>query len=223
VVLLPSCPARPVAKPRRKLSMLFVGTLSYFPNADALRHFAEDLSPALDTLGVDWQLRVVGAPPRHPWGRPAQGDDRWRWAGWVENLGPEYAAADVVVAPIRCGGGTRIKVIEAFAHQVPVVATSFAVEGLPVEHGVHCLVADTPSAFAQACARLGRDPALGRALAAQAVELVRASFTPEALDGFLWEEGASQQVEGGVHLPNVGFGHKALVEAGEVAAVAGPP
>ncbi|MBU1856951.1 MAG: glycosyltransferase [Verrucomicrobia bacterium] len=227
VVLLPSRlarrPARPVAEPRLDLSMLFVGSLRYFPNADALRHFAEDLAPALDALGVAWQLRVVGAPPRLPWGRPARGDNRWTWAGWVEDLGPEYAAADVVVAPIRCGGGTRIKVLEAFAHQVPVVATSMALEGLPVEHGIHCLVADVPSAFAQACARLGQEPALGRALAARAAELVRTGFTPEALDSLLREEGAGQQVEGGVHLPNVGFGHEALVEAGEVAAVAGPP
>jgi O-antigen biosynthesis protein len=114
-------------------------------------------------------------------------------------------------------------VLEAFAHQVPVVATSMALEGLPVKHGIHCLVADTPSAFAQACARLGRYPALGRALAARSIELVRAGFTPETLDNLLREEGAGQQVEGGVHLPNVGFGHEALVKTGEVAAVAGPP
>jgi|GEM_PF-415944 len=228
VVLLPSRlarrPARPVAEPRLDLSMLFVGSLRYFPNVDAMRHFAEDLAPALDALGVAWQLRVVGAPPpRLPWRRPARGDNRWTWAGWVKDLGPEYAAADVVVAPIRCGGGTRIKVLEAFAYQVPVVATSMALEGLPVEHGTHCLVADAPSAFAQACARLEREPALGRALAARAAELVRTGFTPETLDSLLREEGAGQQVEGGIHLPNVGFGHEALVEAGEVATVAGPP
>ena len=185
VVFLPSRSARPVAKPRRGLSMLFVGTMSYFPNADALRYFAKDLAPDLDALGVAWHLRVVGAPPRYPWGRPRRNDDRWTWAGWAEDLGPEYAAADVVVAPIRCGGGTRIKILEAFAHQVPVVATSFALEGLPVVNGVHCLVADTPSAFAQACICLGKEPALGRALAAQAIKLVQSSFTPEALDGFL--------------------------------------
>ena len=68
VVLLPSLPARPTAKPGRSLSILFVGTLSYFPNVDALRHFAEDLAPALDALGLAWRLRVVGAPPRYPLG-----------------------------------------------------------------------------------------------------------------------------------------------------------
>lgn len=224
VVHLPSRLAqRPVAEPRQSLSLLFVGSLRYFPNADALRYFAEDLSPALDALGVAWQLRVVGAPPRLLWERPARCDNRWTWAGWVKNLGPEYAAADVVVTPIRCGGGTRIKVLEAFAHQVPVVATTMALEGLPVEHGAHCLVADAPIAFAQACARLKREPALGRALAARAAELVRAGFTPEALDNLLREEWAGQQVEGGVHLPNVGFGHEALVESGEVATGTVPP
>ncbi len=223
VVPVPFKPVRPVTAPGSSLALLFVGTLGYFPNEDALKHFAEDLAPALDASGVAWRLRVVGARPRFPWRRPARGDDRWTWAGWVEDLGPEYAAADVVVAPIRCGGGTRIKVLEAFAHQVPVVATSVALEGLPVEHGVHCLVADAPSAFAEACARLRREPALGRTLAARALQLVRAGFTLEALDACLREEGAGKQIEGGVHLPNVGFGHEALVEVGEVAAAAGPP
>jgi glycosyltransferase involved in cell wall biosynthesis len=222
VVLLPSRPARPVAEPRRDLSMLFVGSLRYFPNADALRHFAADIAPVLDTLGLAWRLRIVGTPPL-PWKRHARGDNRWIWAGWVDDLGPEYAAADVVVVPIRCGGGTRIKVLEAFAHQVPVVATSVALEGLPVEHGTHCLMADTPSAFAQACARLEREPALGRALAARSVELVRASFSPEALENLLREEGAGQQVEGGIHLPDVGFGHETMMEIGKVATVVGPP
>ena len=221
VVLLPSKPARPAAEPGYILSMLFVGS-RYFPNADALRHFAKDIAPALDALGLAWRLRVVGAP-LHPWERPARGDKRWTWAGRVKDLGPEYAAADVVVAPIRCGGGTRIKVLEAFAHQVPVVATCMALEGLSVEHGVHCLVADTPSAFALACARLGREPAQAMAMAARSAELVRAGFTPEALDILLWEEGTGQQVIGRVHLPDVGFGHEALVKIGEVVAVAGPP
>ncbi|MBN1664449.1 MAG: glycosyltransferase, partial [Deltaproteobacteria bacterium] len=170
VVPLNLRPVRPLAESGRCLSLLFVGSLRYFPNADALRHFAADIAPALDALGLAWRLRVVGTPPL-PWELAARGDNRWTWAGWVEDLGPEYAAADVVVVPIRCGGGTRIKVLEAFAHQVPVVATSIALTGLPVEHGIHCLVADTPSAFAEACARLGREPALGSALAARAAEL----------------------------------------------------
>ena len=223
VVALPVSVCRPAAEPGRTLSLLFVGTLSYFPNADALDYFASQLAPALDARGVDWRLRVVG---KRPWpfrGRPAKADRRWSWAGWVADLGPEYLAADIAIAPIRCGGGTRIKLIEAFAQQVPVVATSLGLEGLEIEDGVHCLVADSPAAFAGACERLQREPALGRALAARAAALVRDRHSLEVLDRRLREEWPGEQVVGCIHAPDVGFGHQALVELREVAPVPGPP
>ena len=188
VVTLPAMPSKLAVTRGRRLSLLFVGSLSYFPNADALRYFSTELAPALDALEVDWRLRVVGASPRAQPFQGRVGDSRWTWAGQVEDLGPVYHAADLVLAPIRCGGGTRIKVLEAFAHEVPVVATAKAVEGLPVQDGVHFLLAETPSGFAQACARIWQDPDLGRTLAVRAVGLIRSRFTPEALAP-LWPAG----------------------------------
>ena len=67
---------------------------------------------------------------------------------------PELAQADVAVVPIRYGSGTRLKILESFAHRVPVVSTTIGAEGLQVEHGVHLLLADDPEAFAAACERL---------------------------------------------------------------------
>ena len=66
----------------------------------------------------------------------------------------------MAVVPIRAGGGTRIKILEAFASGVPVVSTALGAEGLNVEDGVHLLIADTPDAFAAACVRLARDEGL---------------------------------------------------------------
>ena len=190
VTRIPQKNSRQKAGPEAFLSFLFVGTLSYFPNVDALRYFASELAPALDSLGVKWRLRVVGALSQRLRMQLPRGDWRWTWVGWRENLESEYAISNVVIAPIRGGGGTRIKVLEAFAHQVPVVATSLAVEGLSIEHGVHCLVADTPPAFAQACANLKQNPALAEYLVIQAYEFVHSRFTPNILDTLLREERA---------------------------------
>jgi glycosyltransferase involved in cell wall biosynthesis len=91
-------------------------------------------------------------------------------------VAPYYDRADVVVVPLRAGGGTRIKVLEAFAHRVPVVATPMGAEGLEVSPGRHLLVGDGPDALAAACLRLLRDPALGRQLAADAHALVKRRY-----------------------------------------------
>jgi glycosyltransferase involved in cell wall biosynthesis len=71
-----------------------------------------------------------------------------------ESLDPLYARAAVVVAPIRLGHGTRIKVLEAASHGRAMVATTEALKGHPLEHEKHLLVADTTADFASACIRL---------------------------------------------------------------------
>jgi len=76
-----------------------------------------------------------------------------------------------VVVPVRFGSGTRLKVLEAFAHRVPVVSTTLGAEGLGAEDGVHLLVADRAPDIARACARLLGDVALRQALTARAHEL----------------------------------------------------
>jgi len=190
VVHAPTKPICPKAAARKYLSLLFVGTLGYVPNMDALRYFASDLAPALNVQGIDWRLRIVGALSQRLRLRLPKGDWRWTWVGWQEELGSEYSIADIVIAPIRCGGGTRIKILEAFAHQVPVVATSVGVEGLDVKHGVHCLITDTPLAFAQACDALKQNPILGETLVNKANELIRSRYTSHVLDTLFRQERA---------------------------------
>ncbi len=92
--------------------------------------------------------------------------------GPVDDMATELVRADVVAVPLREGAGTRIKVLEALAHRIPVVATSVAVEGLAVEPGRHLLVADDPDAFAAACVTLLRDEPRRRALAEAGARLV---------------------------------------------------
>ena len=75
---------------------------------------------------------------------------------------PELARADLAVVPLRIGSGTRLKILESFAHRIPVVSTTIGADGLDVEDGVHLLLADRPEEFAQRLptthSRTGRSP-----------------------------------------------------------------
>ena len=108
--------------------MLLQGTFDYAPNVDGARWLVEELAPAIRTKLPDLQIRIVGKttgsvdtlaePPLVT------------VVGKVPRMEPELARADLVVVPLRMGSGTRLKILEAFAHRVPVVSTPLGAEGL---------------------------------------------------------------------------------------------
>jgi glycosyltransferase involved in cell wall biosynthesis len=85
---------------------------------------------------------------------------------------PELAKADIVTVPVRYGSGTRVKILEAFAHRIPVVSTTPGAEGLGAEHGRHLLLADTAQSFADACEELLTDVGLRVTLTEAAHQLL---------------------------------------------------
>lgn len=166
--------------------LFFVGTLDYVPNEDAVLWFAQEVLPLLRVqVARRVSLVVVGAraspalcalPALHP---------EISLPGPLEDLAPSYGAAHVAVAPIRAGGGTRIKILEAFAHRRPVVSTTLGAEGLAVADGRHLLLADDAPAFAAACARLAREPELAGALVDEAARFVALRHVPAVLESAL--------------------------------------
>jgi glycosyltransferase involved in cell wall biosynthesis len=192
ITVLPNVTAIPPKarrhKPNQVLTILFVGTMGYFPNVDALLFFAEKIVPILRQRSRQpWQLRVVGKPPQKKGFRKLNFFPEINLSGFVKDLYPEYEAADIVVAPIRGGGGTRIKILEAFAHGVPVVSTSKGVEGLDVENGVHVLIEDDPGLFADACIRLMNDQPVRDEISRRAFNLAVSNYSPEMINR-IWTE-----------------------------------
>lgn len=146
-------------------SLVFTGRMGYEPNADAVCYFAREIMPLIRAQAAGARLRVVGAaPPPHV---SALASESVVIHGEVEDVRPFLARADVVVAPIRAGGGTRLKVLEAAAAGKAIVSTSLGVEGLALENGRDVVVADDPEPFAEAVVGLlsdaGRRAALGAA------------------------------------------------------------
>ncbi len=171
--LLPRNPGQP-------FTLLFVGTLGYAPNDDGLRFVAEDVLPLLRAgAPVPFRIQIVGHAPKGI--RMLAEHPEIEVSGFVPSLAPVYAAAGAVIVPLRAGGGTRIKVLEAAAHRVPIVSTSIGIAGIAMRDGHHCLVADDPSAFAASCIQLMQDSDLGTRLGDAAHELVRSRYSLEAM------------------------------------------
>lgn len=153
-------PAQPVGRDTvgSPPTVLFHGTLRYPPNADAARFLVDEVRPPLQRLLPGLRIRLVGVAP--PSLAPLGQAPGVTVVGRVPDVTAELGGADVVLVPLRFGSGTRIKILEAFAHRVPVVSTTIGAEGLDVADGVHLLVADDADSLARACARLLGDPAL---------------------------------------------------------------
>ena len=166
-------------------TFLFVGTLDYPPNADAIEFFCTEILPCIrERTDRPFRVAVVGrSPPPEvkALARHAEVDV----VGEVPTVGPSYAAADAVIVPIRTGGGTRIKILEAFSYGTPVISTTVGAEGIEAVDGKEIVIADDAKAFAAACARLMSEPALREEIAKHAFDRVRRSYTPDAISGGL--------------------------------------
>ncbi len=169
VAVLPngvSIPEAPAPDPERADTLLFVGTLGYPPNVDAVTWFAREVLPLVWEARPDVRFQVAGFGTGRRLAAEVLADPRCAVAESPPELASFYAAAAVVVTPVRTGGGTRIKVLEALAYGKPLVSTRFGPEGLSLRGGVDLELADTPRAMADACLALLGDPARRRALGA---------------------------------------------------------
>jgi polysaccharide biosynthesis protein PslH len=147
---VPQAPSSPVGT--GSANVLFVGNFAHPPNVDAARWLAAELFPSLLRMHPDATLAIVGPSP--PPELSALRSERIVIPGEVPDLAPYLDAAAVVAAPIRTGGGMRVKVIEALAAGKAVVATPLAVDGLGASPGEHVEVAATAEQFVASLARL---------------------------------------------------------------------
>jgi glycosyltransferase involved in cell wall biosynthesis len=101
--------------------------------------------------------------------------------GEVPDIAPWYQNSTAVVVPVRAGGGTRIKVLEAFSHRRAVISTSIGMEGVDAVDDEHVLIANTPELFAERCVRLMADRVLRDRLAENAFSLFRHCYSAVAI------------------------------------------
>ncbi len=173
---LPARPLQPAS--RGTLSLLFVGNLTYWPNADAAVRLVREVLPAVRSLtGRPVRVTLAGEHGGNPDLLALADVPGVRLAGFVPDLAGCFRDADMLVAPLLLAAGTRIKLLEALARGLPVVTTSAGAAGLGVRSGQHALVADSAAELARAVVRLGDDAELAARLAVHGRELVRQKYS----------------------------------------------
>jgi glycosyltransferase involved in cell wall biosynthesis len=162
------------------IGVLFVGNLTYPPNADAAVRLVREVLPRLlEMVGRPVTVTLAGEPDDSV--RALAAVPGVQVTGFVSDLAACYRAADVVVAPLAAGGGTRIKLLEAFAHGLPVVTSRAGAAGLDLADGVHVLMAEDADDVARAVAALAADRGLRERLVVQARRLVSRSYSHDAV------------------------------------------
>ncbi len=178
-----SLPERPPQRRERdpgEARLVFPGDFSYPPNRQAATLIIERLVPALRDRLERFEVWLAGRYPTAEMMEAHRAVPELRVTGPVEDMVPVLVEADLMLAPLQSGSGSRFKLLEAFAARLPVVATPKAAEGLDVVNGTHLLLADDPETLVNAVVALVADPARGRALADAGWELVRSRYSWEA-------------------------------------------
>jgi glycosyltransferase involved in cell wall biosynthesis len=160
--------------------LAYVGGTSPFPNRDALNFYCEDILPRLREANFNGPMRWIGNASAEE-----QRSYRERYGmeltGYVDDVRPHMAAAACHIVPLRTGGGTRLKILNAWAMGKPVVSTSVGCEGLAAEDGVNILIRDTPTAFADAVVEVLGNARVARELGARGRETAERLYSWEAI------------------------------------------
>jgi glycosyltransferase involved in cell wall biosynthesis len=169
----------------RRFRLVFVGSMSYHANSDAALWFAHEVWPAVRERHPDWRLTLVGSGPP-PAVLALRAQPGIEVTGTVTDVRPYYQEALAAIVPLRTGGGTRLKILEAMAASVPVVSTELGAEGLPAVSGENALIVKNRTQWLDALEAVTSDPDLRSGLI-KAARTTVADFDWEVLGKSLYE------------------------------------
>ena len=151
--------------------VLFVGNYEYAPNLDAVERLCERIMPLLWQTNPHVQLVICGHAMPATW-RRRWTDSRILFEGFVKSLPQLHASSSVFVAPLRSGGGSKLKVLEAMASALPVVGTRESVSGLAVRDQMHFLAGENDQEIATALGTALSNPELASLLGTEARQYI---------------------------------------------------
>jgi len=162
-------------------SMVFTGSMDWRPNQDGVRYFIEEIFPAVKRTLPDATFTVVGRNPPRWLADLAHSCPGVAVTGTVDDVRPFIAESALYVVPLRVGGGSRLKILEALSMEKPVLSTTIGAEGLAVEDGTHLLVRDGTEPFAAAAVEMLTRPHRFGQLGASGRGLIMRHYTWDAL------------------------------------------
>jgi glycosyltransferase involved in cell wall biosynthesis len=166
-------------------TLAFAGGMEWFPNRDAMIHFARDIWPRVASMNERRRAIIIGHNP--PTELSALRDSRLEVLGFVPDIRPHISRAAIYICPMRVGGGTRLKILDALSMSRALVSTDLGVEGFDLVPDVHFLRANTPEEFERQITRLENDEALRLRLGRSGRELVENRFSWDVVGKTLLE------------------------------------
>ena len=179
-VLLGQCNL-PEGLPPEPQTLIFTASYTYEPNLIAMKLLVDEIYPRLRKMHPHCRLLLVGRNPTNYMKRIAQEEPGIVVTGKVEDIRPYLGAASVMVVPLFEGGGTRLKILEAFAAGLPVVSTSKGAEGIKAQDGVHLLIKDSVEDIVTEVSQLWSDLNLGKTLSQEGYKLLKAEYSWQAV------------------------------------------
>ncbi|MEM4202673.1 MAG: glycosyltransferase [Candidatus Methanomethylicaceae archaeon] len=167
---------QPQSNKERQNRIIFCGAMDIFMNIDAVVWFARNVFPKVREAVPDAEFWIVGRDPT-PDVRALGAIPGVYVTGRVEDVRPYYAKAKVAIAPFRYGGGTKLKILEAMASGVPVVATPIGCQGIKAVSGRHLFIAERGEVFTNWVITLLREGALRERVAVEARRLVEQEYS----------------------------------------------
>jgi len=166
-----------LARPTRPNSVIFVGSMNWYPNIDAMLFFLREIWPRLKERVPDATMDIAGSSPPDSLRRLARSLPDVVVHGYLPDVRPLIDSAAVFVCPIRDGGGTKLKLLDAFAMKKCVVAHPIACEGINVTAGANVVLASTAEEFIGAISTLLADDARRAAIASAARQLAESQYS----------------------------------------------
>jgi glycosyltransferase involved in cell wall biosynthesis len=157
-------------------AILFLGNLTQLPNDDAAIWLCTDIFPRIIAEHSAAMLTIIGRSPSRAL-RAAASDSRIKLLDFVKDLRPHLLQAGVFAAPLRLGGGIKIKILDALAHGCPVVTTPVGTEGITGLTSSSVLISRTAEGIARHCILLLRNPARAAELGQRGRDVVRENFS----------------------------------------------
>ncbi len=161
-------------------NLIYVGGMTWYPNYDAMLYFIDDILPLVKEEIPEIRLTHIGRQTGDEFSRMAEKNKALEFLGFVDDIRPEMSKAAVYIVPLRIGGGTRLKILDAMSMGCAIVSTSVGCEGIEVTDGKDIIIADEADAFARKIIQMVRDPNMRRSL--------RDNARKTAVDKYSWKK-----------------------------------
>lgn len=166
-----------VQETERLQCLIYAGSMNMFANKDAVMYFLKEIWPLIKAKRPDIEFFAIGQNPPQDLLEISQNDPAVHVTGYVDDVRPYIAKASVYVVPLRVGGGTRLKILDAMAMGKAIVSTSIGCEGINVRKDEHILIADDPAEFANMVLALLKNPDRADKLGVAARRLVETRYS----------------------------------------------